>query len=378
MPTPPKKPGAAKAQPPKKASAPKAPIKKGSDEPREVKTPAGVGAVIDSLVDGMKSHGDVKTLDDDGLSIVIPGVIPSGDHWLDYGLGRGGWPFTRISLLGGDEGTGKTTAALMACAMVQRMGGVPFYVDAEYKLDRDYAKSKGVDMSRLILSQPGCAEDAWDTIRAFTAKVKEHRSEGRVYPVLIVADSLSAFVPRAELEGDMGDQTIGLQARIFGKALRIMAQEISHEMVHLMMITQLRQKIGVQHGDDDVTAGGKAPRFYSTIIVKMEPGATLKAGDVRTGNAVRVTVSKNQVAPPFRKVILNHYYTGGWDTAFGMYEMLKASEMGTISGSWLTVDECGIKFQGVNGLGSLDDEDREKLIRAIRKRYGWNDAKLYL
>jgi recombination protein RecA len=324
----------------------------------------------------------VRTLDDDGLSIVIPGVIPTGDHWLDHALGRGGWPLTRASLVGGDEGCGKTTLALKGIANVQKMGGLGYIADAEYKLDRDYAKWLGVDLSSLLIAQPPHAEAAWNGIREYLGKMRAARELDAtdVWPSLIVCDSLTAFVPKAEVEGDVGDVTIGLQARIFGQSLRIIVGELSHERAHLMMITQLRQKIGQTHGDDDVTAGGKSPRFYATQIVKLEPGASLREGDQKVGQATRVTISKNQVAAPFQKCVINHYYKEGWDVNFGIHEMLKASGMGKLAGSWVTIDVGGreVKYQGADGYGKLAASDQEAVIRAIRDRYGWDDADLYI
>ena len=322
-----------------------------------------------------KAHGEGKAmaLSSPDLSIHIPGVIPTSSEWLDWSLGRGGIPLGRISMIGGNEGTGKTTLALHLCSNVQKMGGVAFYVDAEYKLDVDYAHALGVDTDRLILSQPDHMEQALETIQTAVERISEYRKRtGERIPALIVLDSLNAMATKAELEGALGDQHYAPQARVMSKALKLMARLLSKEHIALFMISQVRQKIGVMFGDDMDTACGKAPKFYSSCIVRLDGGSAIKEGSNRVANEVHAKVVKNQVAPPFKKAKLRITYGKGIDRAHSIHEVVKASGLATASGSWLTLGKD--KWNGLSGLETAMAEDKDlegRLIEALRQDYGW-------
>lgn len=322
-----------------------------------------------------KAHGEGKAmaLSSPDLSIHIPGVVSTSSEWLDWSLGRGGIPLGRISMIGGNEGTGKTTLALHLCANVQRMGGVAFYVDAEYKLDVDYAHALGVDTDKMILSQPDHMEQALETIITAIGRIKAYREEtGEAVPALIVLDSLNAMATKAELEGSLEDHHYAPQARVMSKALKVMARMLSKESIGLFMISQVRQKIGVMFGDDMDTACGKAPKFYSTCIVRLDGGSAIKEGSNRVANEVHAKVVKNQVAPPFKKAKLRITYGKGIDRAHSIHEVVKASGLATASGSWLTLGKD--KWNGLSGLETAMAEDKDlegRLIEALRQDYGW-------
>ena len=322
-----------------------------------------------------KAHGEGKAmaLSSPDLSIHIPGVVSTSSEWLDWSLGRGGIPLGRISMIGGNEGTGKTTLALHLCANVQRMGGVAFYVDAEYKLDVDYAHALGVDTDKMILSQPDHMEQALETIITAIGRIKAYREEtGEAVPALIVLDSLNAMATKAELEGSLEDHHYAPQARVMSKALKVMARMLSKESIGLFMISQVRQKIGVMFGDDMDTACGKAPKFYSTCIVRLDGGSAIKEGSNRVANEVHAKVVKNQVAPPFKKAKLRITYGKGIDRTHSIHEAVKAAGIAKVSGSWLTVGKD--KWNGVGGLDTLLGDDptaADRLVKALREPYGW-------
>ena len=342
---------------------------------------AAVSTAILADINKEFGKGSALPLSDGGLSIHIPGVIPTGSPWLDWALGRGGWPLGRIVLLGGDEGTGKTTLALQACASVQAMGGVAFYIDAEWKLDMDYADMLSVDVDRLIMSQPKYMERALSTIERAIKKISEMRTVlGYRVPVLVVFHSISAIPPKAELEGDYEDHQIGLAARQMGKGLRKIVQLVSQESVCLMLISQMREKIGVMFGDNTTTSCGKAPRFYAATIVNMSAGKGQKAegSKTRTGVITHVYINKNQVAPPHRKSELHIVYGEGIDRIHGLHGVAPKCGFAKLSGSWLNPPSAsGIsKWQGENGLRKLPGKAQDRIETAVRKHYGATDWKI--
>ena len=341
------------------------------------------GDVTSAIMDDInKAHGagSALALSDGGLSIHIPGVIPSGSPWMDWALGRGGWPLSRICLVGGDEGTGKTTLALQACAAVQAIGGVAFYIDAEYKLDMMYADSLGVDVDKLVMSQPRHMEQALDMCeRAIKRVAAIHAKTGRRIPVLVVFDSISSIPPKGELEGSMDDVQVGLAARIMGKGLRKLVQLVSQESVCLMLVSQLREKIGVMFGDNLSTGCGKAPLFYSAVIARLGRGKRVKDGKDSVGGMTHVYVHKNQVAPPHRKSELRINYGEGIDWAHGLHHVADKSGWASLAGSWKVPpdgSDCP-KWQGLTGLQELAVEDQARIEAAVREHYGtteWGES----
>jgi recombination protein RecA len=322
------------------------------------------------------AHGEGKALalSSPDLSIHIPGVVSTGSEWLDWSLGRGGVPLGRISMIGGNEGTGKTTIALNLCRSIQQMGGVAFYVDAEYKLDVDYARDLGVDTDKLILSQPDHMEQALETIQLAVERIKAYREKtGTAVPALVVLDSLNAMATKAELEGSLEDQHYAPQARVMSKALKRLAGMLSKESIALFMISQLREKIGVMFGDTHDTACGKAPKFYSTCIIHLTGGSSVTEGGDKVANVVHAKVVKNQVAPPFRKCKVMIRYGKGIDRAHAVHEGSKASGVVTVNGSWHSIGKH--KWQGLTGLEKVaaDQPDiLDDIVKLMREPYGWD------
>lgn len=348
---------------------------------------AEVAASIIGDIEKQYGKGAATVLSDGGLSTHIPGVIPSGSAWLDYSLGRGGWPLSRIVLVGGDEGAGKTTLALQACASVQRMGGIAFYIDAEYKLDMMYADAMGCDVDTLIMSQPEHLEAGLDMVEKAILRVKKVRaSTGVRIPVLVVFDSISSIPPKDELEGSYEDNTIGLAARQMGKGLRKLVKLVSEESVCLMLVSQLREKIGVMFGDDLSTSCGKAPLFYAATIVRLTRGkadravkkkgkgddeddAPAEKGGARIGAFTHVYVHKNQVAPPHRKCELLVRYGQGVEPIHGLHNAATATGWAVTRGSWVISDSADVKWCGQNGLAEMDQEERDAVEASIRESY---------
>lgn len=314
-----------------------------------------------------------------GLSIHVPGVIPSGDPWLDLALGRGGWPLSRIVLVSGKEGCGKTTLALQACARVQRAGGLAIYFDAEHKLDKAYAISLGVDVDRLILYQSKHIESAMTTLEKILVMAKKHREAGNIVPILIVIDSLNAMPSKMQVEAEFEELRPGAQARAWSACLMKINPLLSQEHANLFLLSQVRKDFNVEFGDDETTGGGAAPRFYAAIIVSMMVTAQIKDGAdskaKKIGNRVHVKVSKNQVAPPFQECHFLVRFGEGTDDIYGLHEAMKAQDMLENAGSWFTVKESSplVKYQGQPALRHIIEEEdgelHERLEKMLRATY---------
>ncbi len=326
------------------------------------------------LKDIMKETGGAP-LKASGLSIHIPGVIKTGDPWLDLALGRGGWPLSRISMVSGSEGCGKTTLALQACARVQKAGGIAIYFDAEYKLDLKYAEDLGVDTDKLILYQSKHIEGMMSTIEKILAMAKKHREAGNIVPVIVVVDSLNATPSKMEFEADFEELRPGSQARAWSAGLRKLNPLISAERACLFLVSQVRKDFSVQFGDDETTGGGKAPRFYAAVIVSMVVTSQLKNKDGKKyGNKVSVRVSKNQVAPPFQECHFIVRWGEGIDDIYGLHQACDAQELLEAAGSWFTVkDDDSIKYQGQEALRKMiveeDSEIFDRMENLLRDSY---------
>ncbi len=234
--------------------------------------------------------GSIMKLGDDSFEEVD--VIPTGSVGLNAALGVGGYPRGRIIEIYGPESSGKTTLAIHAIAEAQRMGGIAAIVDAEHAFDRFYAQKLGVDIDNLLISQPDCGEQALE--------IAEQLIRSSAIDIIVI-DSVAALTPKAEIEGEMGDNKVGLQARLMSQALRKLTSAISKTKTTCIFINQLREKIGVMFGNPETTTGGNALKFYASVRLDIRRVSQLKDGEDAIGNQVRVKVVKNKVAPPFRK-----------------------------------------------------------------------------
>jgi len=274
-------------------------------------------------------------------------VIPSGSLALDDALGVGGYPRGRIVEIFGPESSGKTTLTLHAIAEVQALGGIAAFIDAEHAFDLRYARGVGIDLGRLLVSQPDCGEQGLEIAEMLTRS-------GAID--LVVIDSVAALVPKAEIEGDMGDAHMGLQARLMSQALRKLTAVAHRSNTTIIFINQLRQKIGVVFGNPETTTGGNALKFYASVRLDVRRIGKISAGDVAIGNRTRVKVVKNKVAPPFTEAEFDIRWGLGIDAGADLVEVALA--VGTLekSGNHLT-------FAG-KSIGQGRDRTRDALLTA--------------
>jgi recombination protein RecA len=263
-----------------------------------------------------------------GSHNVVPvTVIPSGSISVDAALGVGGFPRGRIVEIFGPESSGKTTLALHVIAEAQKAGGTAAFIDAEHALDPIYAAKLGVDTDNLLVSQPDHGEQALEIASALVNSAVVD---------IIVVDSVAALVPKAELEGEMGDSHVGLHARLMSQALRKLAGSVSRTKTCLVFINQIREKIGVMFGSPETTTGGRALKFYASVRVDVRRTATIKDGDAATGNRTRVKVVKNKVAAPFREAEFDVVYGEGISREGDLIDLGVARNVVEKSGSWFS------------------------------------------
>lgn len=252
-------------------------------------------------------------------------VIPSGSLLLDEALGVGGYPKGRIIEIYGPESSGKTTLALHAIAECQKQGGRAAFVDAEHSIDPIYAKNLGVNIDELILSQPDSGEQGLEIVEMLA-------NSGAIN--LIVVDSVAALVPQAELDGEMSDNSVGLQARLMSKAMRKLAGILNKKECAVIFINQLREKVGIMYGNPETTSGGRALKFYASIRLDIRRNEALKDGSDIYGNSVRVKVVKNKVSPPFRQCVIDIIYGQGISKEGELLDRCVELELIKKSGSW--------------------------------------------
>jgi len=276
-------------------------------------------------IDKEFGKGSLMRLGDSSVSKNVE-VIPSGSILLDEALGVGGYPRGRIIEIYGPESSGKTTLALHAIAEAQKAGGIAAFIDAEHALDPSYARKLGVDTDELWISQPDSGEQALEVAESLVRS-------GAVD--IIVVDSVAALTPQAELEGDMGDSHMGLQARLMSQALRKLTGILAKSKTTIIFINQIRMKIGVMFGNPETTTGGNALKFYSSVRLDVRKIETISKGaDEFIGNRVRVKIVKNKVAPPFRKVELDLYFNEGISYAGGLLDGALKHGILEKTGSW--------------------------------------------
>ena len=291
--------------------------------------------------------GSIMKLGDESVEDVD--TIPTGSLSLDAALGVGGYPKGRIIEIFGPESSGKTTLALHAIAEAQKAGGLAAFIDAEHALDRFYAAKLGVNTDDLLISQPDNGEQALE--------IADQLIRSSAIDIIVI-DSVAALTPKAEIEGDMGDNKVGLQARLMSQALRKLTSSISKTNTTCIFINQLREKIGIMFGNPETTTGGNALKFYASVRLDIRRVTTLKDGDTPIGNQVRVKIVKNKVAPPFRKAEFEITFGEGISRAGEIVDL--GVELGILkkSGSWFSYGETRLG-QGRDAVKKLIKDNPE-------------------
>jgi recombination protein RecA len=315
-----------------------------------------------------KVYGKGAIMHLDGEQIASVAGISTGSLSLDMALGGKGVPRGRVCELFGPESSGKTTLALSIIAQAQQTGGVAAFIDAEHALDPTWAKRIGVNLEALLVSQPDTGEQALDITEML---VRTNAVD------VIVIDSVAALIPEAEMKGEMGDQQVGIQARLMSKALRKLTGAIHKSNTSVIFINQLRQRIGVMYGNPETTPGGMALKFYSSTRIDIRRISSIKEGEVATGNRVRAKVVKNKVAPPFRIAEFDIMFDRGIDPEGDLLDLAAELKIVDKSGSWFSFDKTRLG-QGREGAKTFlrDNADiREQLRNEILTKKGLLESK---
>ncbi|MGI6714045.1 MAG: recombinase RecA [Bacilli bacterium] len=284
-------------------------------------------------------------------------VIPSGSLLLDQALGVGGYPKGRIIEIYGPESSGKTTLALHAIAEAQKLGGKAAFVDAEHAIDPEYAHNLGVNTQELILSQPDSGEQALE--------ITQMLASSGAFDIIVI-DSVAALVPQAELDGEMGDTQVGLQARLMSKAMRKLAGVLSKSETTVIFINQLREKVGIFYGNPETTSGGRALKFYATIRLDIRRAETIKDGPNLIGNTVNVRVVKNKVAPPFKSCKFDIIFGKGISQIGELLDLAVDFEIIKKSGSWY--EYAGERMGQGREAAKRFLEENEEAMKAVKEQ----------
>lgn len=326
---------------------------------KKVETDQNLKQVL-SDIEKQFGKGAVMRLGDDEKREID--VIPSGSISLDKALGIGGYPKGRIIEIYGPESSGKTTFALHAIAQAQKLGGKAAFIDAENSLDPQYASRLGVDINELLLSQPDNGEQALEIAEALVRS-------GAIS--VIVIDSVAALVPQAEIEGEMGDTHVGLQARLMSQALRKLAGIINKTGTVAIFINQLREKVGVMFGNPEVTPGGRALKFYSSIRLEIRRGEQIKLGTDVVGNKTKVKVVKNKMAPPFKNCEIDIMYGTGISLEGEIIDLGSELDIINKSGAWYSYkgEKIGQGKENVKDYLKSNPKVKEEILEKIREHY---------
>ncbi|GGF10499.1 protein RecA [Halobacillus andaensis] len=297
-------------------------------------------------------------------------TVSSGSLALDVALGVGGYPRGRIVEIYGPESSGKTTVALHAIAEAQRQGGQAAFIDAEHALDPVYARALGVNIEELLLSQPDTGEQALEIAEALVRS-------GAVD--MVVIDSVAALVPKAEIEGEMGDAHVGLQARLMSQALRKLSGAINKSKTTAIFINQIREKVGVMFGNPETTPGGRALKFYSSVRLEVRRAETLKQGNEMVGNKTRLKVVKNKVAPPFKQAEVDIMYGEGISREGELLDIASDLDLVQKSGSWYSYnnDRMGQGRENAKQFLKENEEVYQEIKATVREHYGMDDVPLH-
>lgn len=321
-----------------------------------------------SQIEKQYGRGSIMKLGDSSNQMQVE-TIPTGSISLDIALGQGGFPKGRIIEIYGPESSGKTTVALHAVAEVQKRGGIAGFIDAEHALDPVYAKNIGVDIDNLYISQPDNGEQALEITETMVRS-------GAVD--IIIVDSVAALVPKAEIDGDMGDAHMGLQARLMSQALRKLTAAISKSDCTVIFINQLRQKIGIMFGNPETTTGGNALKFYASVRLDVRRVETLKQQGEVIGNHTRVKIVKNKIAPPFREAEFDIMFGKGISKSGDILDLAANLDIINKSGAWYAYNGDKIGQGRENAKNYLEEhpEIMEHIEKLIRSHYGLEESEV--
>src|SRR6202140_5468056 len=323
--------------------------------------------IMQTLLQMEKQFGKGAVLQLGSRSVQQVSVIPTGSISLDAALGVGGFPRGRVMEVFGPESSGKTTLALQVIAQAQAAGGTAAFIDAEHALDPTYARALGVDVDNLLVSQPDYGEQALEITNSLIAS--------NVIDVVVV-DSVAALVPKAELEGEMGDSFMGLHARLMSQAMRKLTAAVSKANACLIFINQVREKIGVVFGNPETTTGGRALKFYSSVRIEVRRIGAIKDGDQVTGNRTKIKVVKNKVATPFREVEVYIVSGQGISREGDLLDLAATHEVVEKSGSWFSYagERLGQGRENARLFLKEHTDIRDKIDTAVRQKLGLTET----
>ncbi len=315
-----------------------------------------------SQIEKQFGRGSIMRLGEEGARVRIP-AISTGAISLDIAIGIGGVPRGRVVEIYGQESSGKTSLTLQIIAQAQKSGGIAAFIDAEHALDPLYAKKLGVDVENLLVSQPDTGEQALEIAETLVRSAAVD---------VVVIDSVAALVPKAELEGNMGDTHVGLQARLMSQGLRKLTSSVSKSKTTVIFINQLREKIGVMFGSPETTPGGKALKFYASLRLDMRRINSIMQGDTAIGNRVRVKVVKNKVAPPFKQVEFDMLYDSGISKEGCLLDMGVSHGIVQQSGTWFSYGDVRLGQGRENSKEFLRSNSKEatEIEKKIREKTG--------